>query len=223
QEEDENGWSGTAAVGFAATTGNAETSSLTVGINTALVSGKWRHEFTGAALRATAEDQDTGEVDTTAERYQLGYQGNYQISERSYIFGRANFDRDLFSGFERQLSETIGYGRTLFKNDAQLLEGEVGFGASQQKRNDGTEANQAIARAALRYTWEFSDSGSFNQRFSVESGSENTLLESVTELKAKLIGNIGLGVSYTVRNNSDVPDGSASTDTFTAVTLQYDF
>ncbi|MEM9385147.1 MAG: DUF481 domain-containing protein [Pseudomonadota bacterium] len=223
QDEEEKGFSGTAKLGFAATTGNADTSSLTVGLGTVYAAGNWRHEFTANALRATAEDQDTGETDTTAERYQAGYQANWDITDRSYIFGRVNFDRDLFSGFERQITETVGYGRTFIDNGTHLLSGEIGGGATQQKRNDGTDFNQAIARAAALYTWNFTESSSFNQRFSVESGSENTLFESITEVKATLIGNVALGLSYTLRNNSDVPEGSASTDTFTAITLQYDF
>ncbi|MEO0423404.1 MAG: DUF481 domain-containing protein [Pseudomonadota bacterium] len=223
QEEEEKGFSGTAKLGFAATTGNADTSSLTAGLGTVYAAGRWRHEFTANALRATADDQDTGESETTAERYQAGYQANWAINDKSYLFGRFNFDRDLFSGFERQITETVGYGRTFIDNGTHLLAGEVGGGATQQKRNDGTDFNQAIARAAVRYTWNFSETGSFNQRFSVEGGSENTLFESVTEVKATLVGNVGLGLSYTLRNNSDVPEGSASTDTFTAVTLQYDF
>lgn len=223
QEEEENGLGGTAKLGYAATTGNAESSNLTASLDLKLLQDDWRHRFTATAFRATAQDNATGDVDTTAERYQLGYQVNWDLSERSYVFGRINYDRDLFSGFSRQLSETVGYGNRLVQLEHHLLEGEVGVGAKQAKRNDGSTLDQAIGRATLTYTWAFSDTGSFNQVFNVETGPDNTQTEAISELKATLIGNIAMSLSYIVRNNSNVPADSASTDTFTTVALSYDF
>jgi putative salt-induced outer membrane protein len=57
----------------------------------------------------------------------------------------------------------------------------------------------------------------------VESGSENTFIESVSEVKATLIGELALVASYTIRRNTTVPAGSEKTDTFTALSLEYAF
>lgn len=223
EEEAQDNLSGTAKLGYAATTGNAESSNLTASLATTLSLENWRHEASAQAFRATAQDDDTGDVETTAERYQLGYQANWIISPRSYLFARLNFDRDLFSGFSRQFSETVGYGYTFLDYDRHLLQGEIGVGAQQAKRNDNTTLSQVIGRATLTWNWAFSENGSFNQQFNLESGPTNTQLEAISELKARLVGGVSMGLSYTVRNNSDVPADSASTDTFTAITLQYDF
>jgi putative salt-induced outer membrane protein len=57
----------------------------------------------------------------------------------------------------------------------------------------------------------------------VEAGSENTYFESVTALKARLVGDLALVASYTVKHNTDVPALTEKTDTYTALSLEYAF
>ena len=66
-------------------------------------------------------------------------------------------------------------------------------------------------------------SGAFVQTLIVESGSDNTYMESISEVKARLVGNIALVASYTIKRNSSVPVGSEKRDTFTAISLEYAF
>jgi putative salt-induced outer membrane protein len=51
----------------------------------------------------------------------------------------------------------------------------------------------------------------------------NTYLESVSAVTARLVGQLALVASYTVKNNSDVPVGTENTDTFSAIALEYRF
>ena len=88
---------------------------------------------------------------------------------------------------------------------------------------DGTSQNEATVRAATDYTWKFSETGTLTQSFIVESGSDNTFMESASAVKARLVGNIALVASYTVKRNSSVPAGNEKTDTFTALSLEYAF
>ena len=83
--------------------------------------------------------------------------------------------------------------------------------------------NEATLRGATDYTWNFSETGAFVQTFIVESGSENTYMESTSEVKANLVGNIALVGSYTIKRNTSVPVGSEKRDTFTAISLEYGF
>jgi len=61
------------------------------------------------------------------------------------------------------------------------------------------------------------------EELSVEGGSDNTYTESITELKLRINAALAMEVTFSVKDNSDVPAGIKNTDTATAVTLVYDF
>ena len=169
------------------------------------------------AINATEDEA------TTAEAYELGWKSELNISEANYLFGRLHWRKDLFSGYDTQFSQTVGYGRRLVDKAAHQLNAEVGLGSRQSDLIDGTEESETIMRAGLDYTWKFSETAEFRQDFVVESGSENTYLESVSALSAKLLGNLALVASYTIKNNTEVPALTEKTDTYTALSLEYIF
>ena len=87
----------------------------------------------------------------------------------------------------------------------------------------GTSESEFIVRGGLNYRWILSETAEFIQALSVESGETNTYSESVTALKASLLGELALVASYTIKNNSDVVPGTEKTDTYTALSLEYAF
>ncbi len=48
-------------------------------------------------------------------------------------------------------------------------------------------------------------------------------MESVSAVRARLLGDFAIVFSYTVRHNTDVPVDSKNTDRLTAVSLEYAF
>lgn len=217
EEEEQGPWSGKATMGYLATSGNTENSNLNSGIEVGYKAGSWQHLLDAKAINATENEV------TTAEAYELGWKSELNLSEHNYLFGRLNWRKDRFSGYDTQFSQTLGYGRRLIDKDKHKLNAEVGAGARQSDLVDGTTESETIVRGGLDYTWTLSDTAEFRQDFTVESGSENTYLESVTALSARLVGSLALVASYTVKNNSDVPLGTEKTDTFTALSLEYLF
>ena len=104
-----------------------------------------------------------------------------------------------------------------------IASAEAGVGLRQSDLRDGTSEDDSILRLATDYRWEISDTSRFTQVFAIESGSDNTYLEAVSALNATVWGNVALVLSYTIRNNSDVPIGTEKRDTFTAISLEYSF
>lgn len=215
--QEADAWLVEATLGYLATSGNTESSSLNSGFSAAYASGKWLHSLDAIAINATEDEE------TTAEAYALGWKSEYSLTDSDFLFGRLDWRKDRFSGYDRQLSETIGYGRRLIDTGVHVLNAEIGAGARQSDLADGTTENEAIGRAGLHYLWQFSETAQFTQVLAVESGSENTYLEAVSALTARLAGDLALVASYTIKNNSDVPAGSEKTDTFTALSLEYSF
>ena len=216
-EEAVGPWSGKATLGYLATSGNTENSSLNSGFEVGYASGKWVHLLKMLAINSSESER------TTAESYEAAWKTEYNFNENNFMFGRANWRKDRFSGYKTQMSQTAGYGRRIFDTGAHTLNVEVGAGARQSELQDGMSEDDLIFRGGLDYKWMFSETADFSQVFVVEAGDINTYIESVSALRARLVGTLALVASYTVKNNSDVPIGTEKTDTFTALSLEYGF
>ena len=215
--EEESPWSGKATLGYLATSGNTENSTLNSGFEVGYASGKWEHLFNAAAITASENKV------STAEAYDLGWKSERKITDHDFLYGRLDWRKNEFGAFNTQFSQTLGYGRRLIENDEHKLNIELGFGARQSTLQFGGDENETIYTAAGYYRWQFSETAEFRQDLKVEAGKSNTYAESVTAISAKLLGDLALVASYTIRNNSDVPLLTEKTDTFTALSLEYVF
>lgn len=217
QEEEEGPWSGKATAGYLATTGNTENSTLNTGFELGYKTDGWTH-----IVKAKAINSSENEI-TTAEAYELGWKSEWELSDKSFLFGKLDWRKDRFGGFNTQFSQVAGYGHRLIKSDRHALNAEVGAGARQSEAQDGTEQDETVFSGGLYYTWKFSETASFSQDLKTEVGSENTYTESISKVTAQLIGNLALAASYTIKHNSDVPVGTENRDTYTALSLEYGF
>ena len=216
-EEEESPWAGNVKLGYLATTGNTESSSLNFGFKVGYTAGLWLHEATGAAIQSAESNVNT------AEAYDLGWNSRRSVTEQDFLFGRLDWRKDRFGSIEEQFTQTVGYGRRLIDREAHKLDGELGVGARQADLADGTDESETIFTGRMTYAWTISETASFGQALLVESGSSNTFSESVTSLSARLVGGLALVASYTIRHNSDVLPGTEDTDTRAALSLEYAF
>ena len=215
--EETSPWAGTASLGYLATSGNTENSTLNTAVEVSYTSGKWVH-----AARAFALNASENKI-TSAEAYEFGWKSERKLTDHDFLFGRVQWRKDLFGAYATQFSQTVGYGRRLIKTDVHQLNAEVGVGARQSELQDTTEENETVFTGGIYYKWQLSKTAQFRQELKADSGSENTYSESVTALSAKLLGDLALVVSYTIKHNSDVPALTEKTDRYTALSLEYAF
>lgn len=208
---------GSGELGFFRASGNSETENLNAAGSLGYYTQPWNHLFGITAYTASEDGEDN------AEEYQLNLKSEYSLSEISYLFGNLEYERDEFGGVFERTSETFGYGRTLLDLERHKLVAEIGAGLRQIEFQDGEEENGAIGRGAGKYTWKISDNADFSEELLVESGGDNTLTESITTLKLRIIGNLAAKISYRIEHNSEVPDDQENTDTFLTFTLSYEF
>ncbi len=216
-QDDEEGLSGKVALGYLATSGNTESENLSLNFGGDYYAEVWHHHLDGRAVRASTSGV------TTAEAYGLAWQSDRDFGEKSYLFARAAWDKDQFSGYDQQIREVVGYGRHFIDTDSHQLNGEIGVGLRQSDLRDGTSEDESITRLSMDYTRELSETAEFKQTFGIESGSRNTYTESVSSLSADIWSNTAIVLSYTIKRNSDVPVGTVKRDTFTAVSFEYSF
>jgi putative salt-induced outer membrane protein len=209
---------GAAALGYLSTSGNTEATNLNSSLKIAWdLDGPWSHNWTALAIKASTDDV------TTAEAYAAGYKATRDISATSYLFFSGDWRQDEFSGYDRQVTEAVGYGRRLIDSPRHVLAVEGGAGAKQSDLITGEELDEAIVRGGLDYLLTISESSSFNQKVLIEQGDDNRYTESTSALKTRIVGNLALVLSYVIKNNSDVPVGIENTDRFTAISLEYGF
>jgi putative salt-induced outer membrane protein len=215
--EEESPWSGTASLGYLASSGNTETESVNAEARAAYAVNGWVHNGFLSALGSS----DSGT--TKSERYQAQYKLDKSLNEKTYLFGRLAYDKDRFSGFDHKESATLGLGRRLYENEKHLLKGEVGAGSRREELDDGTSNTNAIFLGNLDYRYTISENAEFTQTVLVEMGKDNDYSEAISKLKANIVGNLALGLSYTVKHNSNPPAANEKTDTYTAISLEYKF
>ena len=215
--EEESPWSGKATLGYLATTGNTENSTLNSGFEVRYAPGKCAHLFNVAAITSSEDNV------STAEAYDLGWKSERKLTDQDFLFGRLDWRKNEFGAFDTQFSQTLGYGRRFIENEKHNLDVELGLGARQSELWFGGDQNETIYTAAGYYRWKFSETAEFRQDLRVEAGKSNTYAESVTALSANLLGELALVASFTIRNNSDVPPLTEKTDTYTALSLEYVF
>ena len=217
QEEEEGPWSGTATLGYLATSGNTENSTLNTGVTLGYKIGKWQHTATAKAINSSEEDS------TTAEAYDFSFKSERNLTDVDFLFGKLDYRKDRFSGFDNQFSQVVGYGRRLINTDKHSLNAEVGAGARQSERQDGTTEDEGVFNGGLFYKWTLNDTAAFSQDLTTEVGSDNTYSEAISKVTAQLIGDLALVVSYAIKHNSDVEAGVEKKDTYTALSLEYAF
>lgn len=220
-EEPEGPWSARISLGYLASSGNSDSSSSTAEFEVGYDVSRWHHWLGGSGFGSSEENE------TTAENYKFGWKSSYDFTEFNYTFGSLDWNKNRFSGYPEQTFALVGYGRRVLNSEAFVLNLEVGVGYSQQEKvvddvtGETEDEDGGVGRLGGDFTWNFSDAGVFEQSLYASVASANTYWESVSKVRADLIGRLALGLSYTIKANSDVAPGIDKTDTFTAITLDY--
>lgn len=210
--------SGSAALGYLATRGNTDSTNANAAFELDYnPGGVWHYLSYANAVGASASGT------STAEAYWAGVKAQRDFSEFNYLFGAVDWKKDRFSGYRDQLSEVLGYGRRIMTTERHVLSAEGGVGARQSTLATGESQDETILRGGLDYVFTISETSSFSQLVLLDIGDENTFSELTSKLSTRIVGDASLVLSYTIRNNSDVPIGTEKRDTFTSIALEYGF
>lgn len=210
-------WSGKLGFGLLRISGNTDSESLNADVGLNWDGQRWHHQWKGRALGK----KEAGS--TTAEAYKLSYDVKYDFRSRAYLFGLIDYNRDRFGSYAQQIFEALGVGWRLLETARHRLQAEAGAGATQNELLDGARQDRFNARASADYRWTLSDNASFSQSLAVNWSADNIYTEAVSELRAGLVGKLGMSLSFTVKNNSAVLPGTERTDTWTALNIDYAF
>lgn len=221
-------WSGKGEAGLVIAAGNTETKTANAKLLLANEVDKWKHQFGGAALYASSDPEGT-----TANRWELFEQSDYNFSPRTFWFGAARYEDDEFSGFQYQAVVSTGLGRKFIDSDTTKFVGTAGVGYKKFETRDAFDAagvliepgasdSEAVLRGTLDYDHKLTATSSVIDKFVVEAGTDNTFLQNDIALQVKMTNVLALAVGYSVRHNTDPPVGFEKTDTLTTINLVYE-
>lgn len=216
--EETTDWKGEVELGYVQNEGNTEKSSLHAATDIKATFGEWSNRLVLEAVNAESDGE------RSAERYFFSDRLRREFNDIEYAFGYISREQDRFSGYAYQQTAALGYGRTLLDRPGLYWDAEIGPGFRVSKLEEtGAHEEDAIIRAHTQYIQDISDTAVFTQEISLEAGDENTITKSSSELKTKIVGGLGLKISYVVKYTENVPKGTRHADTETALTLIYNF
>ena len=141
----------------------------------------------------------------------------------SFINARVSYEDDRFSGFDNQSDFSVNYGRNLLRSsNSMTLAMNVGLGMRRSVQMDQS-SNEAIGRVEGNYVWNLSPTASFSQDFSVDAGSDSSIIRSESGIQSQIMDNLSLRFSIKLKHQTTVPMGREKTDTETAATLVLSF
>ncbi len=210
-------WTGQGELGAFRSTGNTSNTGITAGITLERVGIDWRHKLT-----ALADFQRTNGV-TTREQFLAAYEANYNVSDRLFVYGLTQYERDRFQGFSARYSGSGGIGYRVIDEENTQLSIKAGPAYRQTEFIDGGSDSSIAGLAALDFDWRIAENLKLTQDASAFIQSGNSTYLSATGLTAKLGGGFSASVSYTLEHDTDPPLGAVQTDTLSRVTLIYDF
>ena len=204
-------------LGAIITSGNTEDQNIKMRASFEWDRESWQYGFSSDGFRSS---NTNGLV---AQRlYHVG-RASYEINSDSFVRARASYEDDRFSGFDNQSDFSVNYGRNLLLNLADMsLAINFGAGVRQSKQGDITN-NEAIARGEGNFEWALSRSATFSQNFSIDSGSDSSIVRSESAIESEILDNLTMKFSIKLKHQTVVPFLREKTDTETAVTLVMNF
>jgi len=211
-------WSGTGTLGYTSTSGNSDSNNLNASLQVGYQVARWKHSLSIEIIQAETDNDKSADSKSALGRTEYG------LDQKSYVFGQARYEDDRFSGYDYQASVVAGIGARLIDDETQLLDLSVGAGYRQLKESDSDDTvDGPIGTSDLKYQYRFNEHVSFGETALLETGSDNTYLQSESALIARIQGNLSAKISYLVKHNTDVPDDTDKTDKITSVSLMYEF
>lgn len=213
--------------GLILTTGNTDTTSISLGLAANQDLEKWSNDYLieGLYREETTETGGVEEDTVSAQKFFASAQTNYKLDNPDHrLFGFASYEDDRLGAFDYQATVAAGWNQKVWSNENSSFEYSIGPGYSFQALRDSDEdADSFIVRGSAAYEWNISETAKFTQTLSTEIGSDNTKSRAETALTAQIAGSLSMRVAIKLDHNSDVPDDRESLDSETSVTLVYTF
>ncbi|QFT95200.1 hypothetical protein FIU86_20285 (plasmid) [Roseovarius sp. THAF9] len=211
------GWSGSFALGFSATSGNTDTADLDVAGRLRYGSGPWNHSF-GFAVE-WAEDNNV----TNKEEVFATYEANRYLTDSFYIFGLGSANYDNFDTLKWDAFLGAGPGFRVINQENMTWRLQGGPGYRYTEDQFGNDDHEVAGIASSRYFYKFTDTVSLTNDTDVLFSEENTLITNDFGVNFKVTNKLSTRISYRTEWDSDPAPGFDDFDNKFGASLVYGF
>lgn len=216
-QEEEDGLSIEIELGAIFTSGNTEDENIQFGGEVNWLQDTLEYGFSVDGFRSSKDNV------LTAQRVYYVASVNYEFTENRFILTRLAHEDDRFSGYDGQTDISVNYGLNLLINRSNMaMTLNIGLGARKSKSEE-EDFEEAIIRFAADYDWNISETTTFNQQLSTESGNETSIFRSESSIETQILENLLLRISFNVKHQTEVPADREKTDTEMSITFVMNF
>ncbi|HEY0269600.1 MAG TPA: DUF481 domain-containing protein [Sphingomonas sp.] len=210
-------WKGEIDVGGSYTKGVSDALSLYGAIKLTRDGLRWRQAFSARADYA----KSAGVLST--DKDSAGWQPQYKINDRLYVYGLGQFDRDEILGYTYRFTEGVGVGYTVLGGGKLHLDLETGPALRETRYLEEGDERRIAGRGSVNFSWKPNANIQISEVAAVYVESDNSNITSTTALDTKLFGPVKARLSYNLTYEKDTPNVAKSYDTITTASLVYSF
>ena len=215
-------WSGGAGAGLSLTTGNTDTTDLNLSFD-AVRDPKTRNiiRFGALYVRGTADDV------VNKDRARLYFRDDYTLTDRLFVFGSTDFQRDPFKEIDYLINPVAGLGYRVYSTDRLQLNFGGGGGAIWEKNTGFDVDATGSLNAGQELEFQISETARLTQKLNglwKTRDLGDALYHFVTALSVSVIKNMELKVEFHFDHKSK-PTGTETlkNDTATLLSFVYKF
>jgi len=209
-------WKGNITGGYTLTKGNSETETATVDVSIARRAEKDRITLNAAYLFAEQEDPNSGDEETTHDKWFAALKYDYFVSQKMYVFGNGRVERNRIAELDNRLTLGSGGGYQWIESDTFNFGTEAGVAwlYEEYDTNDDSETEFSLQLGChldkqLRDNVEFLHDLTYYPAFSDLS---DYFLTSQAELRAALTEAIYSSFKVVLDYDASPAPGSDKTD-----------
>lgn len=227
---DDKKWQNEIELGFLLNRGTTNNTHFDSRYTNQYQQNKLKNKISLSSLLDISKDTSTFEKQKTAERYTLRDNLRYKFDDKNYTYFEVFGQKDQFSVFDYEITESIGLGRKLFYSDKFKWTLEAGPGGHHTRisyvNKSPKHQDELIGHAGSELVYSLTSKAEFSEDITFDIGNDVQKTRSTTALKAKILDKVSLKLSYRLDYNGKLPKTTKyqkHTENLTAVTVTYVF
>jgi len=223
-------WAGKGEGGLLLSRGNADSTSANAKLDISEEQNGWKNSLFLAGLYGR------NATFATAQRVEGRYELDDKVTDRLYAFGALHAERDLFSGFDYQVTLSAGLGYKFIDSETTKFAGTLGVGYRRLRpeqlvkdpssgevieRIKGDATSGAVVTGGLNLEHKLTATTKLLDKLLIEAGASNTSVGNDFGVQVSMTDKVALAFGYGVRYNTDPAPGTKKLDQLTTVNIVY--